>query len=272
MSESHIECITPESISAISPDPSKMLDAPPSCFLRLRHLRAQSELREAAVGGSDPARSRAGGNGTGMKVARRPLSAGPRPACSMLGKSVMPVPTHSAVSAMYCTTKASHGARLSATPPVQARLPRPSSDAILEVPQTRAATSPDRVLHLAAPLAPIMTTQPVHQVAARASTPPHPNFFFTPATAAAAAAVAAEPKQRLAGQQVASCEAPCRMVGWLPQEPLAATCTVGSSYAPVRHSLPVDGAAMHGSRVATIAATRGSAAPKARAASLPSKR
>jgi len=269
VSESHIECITPESISAFSPDPSKMLEAPPSCFLRLRHLQAQGELLQAAASGSDATRSKGGGNGTSMKVAmtgRRPLSAGPRRACNMLGKATTPVPTHSAASAMYCTTKTSDAPmRLSATPPAQARLPRPSSDATLEVPQTRTQTPPELALRLAASQAPKTTPQTVHQAPTRASTPPHPTFF------AAAASAAAEPKQRLTGQQAASCEAPCRMVGWLPHEPIAAARTVGSSYAPVRHSLPADG------RLASVAATRGSVrpsfdGPQVRAASLPTKR
>jgi len=66
------------------------------------------------------------------------------------------------------------------------------------------------------------------------------------------------------------------MVGWLPHEPIAAARTAGRSYAPVRHSLPADGGAMHGSRLATVAATRGLVSPsldaKVRAASLPTKR
>merc|ERR1712032_23043 len=278
VSESHGGCITPESISAISPDRSKMLEAPPSCFLRLRHLQAQGEFRGAAACFSDPARSNGGGNETSMTVAmtnKRPLSAGSRPASSMLGKAAAPVPTQSSPSAMYCTTWASHAPlRLSATPPAQVRFPRPSSDATLEVPQTQAPVPPESVVRLAAPLAP--TAQSTHQVATRASTPPHPKFFAA-ATVAAAAPAAAEQMQRLAGQQAASCEAPCRMGVWLPSEPIAAARRVGSSYAPVRHSLPLDGAAIHGSRAATIAATRGYVgssldAPKARAASLPTKR
>jgi len=263
VSESQIDCITPESISAISPDRSKMLEAPPSCFLRLRHLQAQNEFREAAVDGNPP-----GGTGTkvAMAASRRSWSAGPKTACDMLRKAAPPVPTQSSPSSMYCTTRASHAPmRLSATPPAQVRLPRPSSDATLEVPQARTPVPTECGLRLATPLAPAM---PVSQVVTRASTPPHPKFF-------AAAPVLAEPKQhRLSGQQAASCEAPCRMVVRIPHEPIAGPRTV-NSYAPVRHSLPADGAAVHGSRA--IATTHGSAgpsldAPKVRAASLPTRR
>merc|ERR1711874_864432 len=108
--------------------------------------------------------------------------------------------------------------RLSATPPAQVRLPRPSSDATLEVPQTQTPVPPESVVRMAAPLAP--TAQSTHQVATRASTPPHPKFFA--AAAVAAVPAVAEPMQWLAGQQAASCEAPCRMGAWLPPEPITA--------------------------------------------------
>lgn len=133
---------TPDSISAISPDRSKVLDAPPSCLLHLRQFQLQADLRKA-INSDNSCPAPISGP---LPVTRQPFSHCPSLPCTAmmpLTISQMRTPTRSSSSAVHCMMRPVQTAlRLSATPPApQARLPRSSSDVAMAPPQTARSLS-----------------------------------------------------------------------------------------------------------------------------------